>query len=219
MAPQKPIPFRVRSPRSAGFTLVEVALAIGIVAFAFVALLALLPAGQTAFRRAIDLSTCGQIAQRVINEAQQTDFKQLIDAKNAMKAEIDDPNFSFRAPERKKSEGVRRFFDDQGREIIPSHENAPTIVERANIIYEVNTRIMPRATLPAERKPKTSTVSSPEPLAQITVQIAHNPSGIKIPFSKAEATSTDPLRNLWVPSAAESGVQILTYSAFVGRNE
>src|SRR4051812_37258891 len=50
------------SRQRSGFTLVEVTMAIGIVAFAFLALLALLPAGNVAFRRAIDLAVCGQIA-------------------------------------------------------------------------------------------------------------------------------------------------------------
>src|SRR4051812_41937151 len=72
--PQDTFSLRRRSP---GFTLVEVTLALGVIAFAFVALLALLPAGNNAFRRAIDLATCGQIAQRVISDAQNANFDTL----------------------------------------------------------------------------------------------------------------------------------------------
>src|SRR5687767_4065395 len=62
-----------------GFSLVEVVLAIGVVSFAFVAILGLVPAGMSQFRQAIDTAVCAQIAQRVIGDAQQTDFDLLID--------------------------------------------------------------------------------------------------------------------------------------------
>lgn|GEM_PF-6307406 len=51
-------PFRRR-----GFTLIETAFAIGIVAFAFVALIGLLPAGLTNFREAMDPSVGAQIGR------------------------------------------------------------------------------------------------------------------------------------------------------------
>lgn len=57
-----------------GFSLVEVTLAIGIVAFAFVALLGLLPVGLTSFRSALDRSVRSQIVQSLTTQAQQTDF-------------------------------------------------------------------------------------------------------------------------------------------------
>ena len=41
---------------NSGFSLVEVSLAIGIIAFAFVALFSLMPTGLTTFRSAIDTS-------------------------------------------------------------------------------------------------------------------------------------------------------------------
>jgi uncharacterized protein (TIGR02598 family) len=69
---------RVRASVAA-FSLVEVALSIGLLATAFIPLLALMPSGLSGFRRAIDLSVCTQIAQRVINDARQMDFDLLID--------------------------------------------------------------------------------------------------------------------------------------------
>jgi uncharacterized protein (TIGR02598 family) len=211
---------RLRSRSSdAAFTLVEVALAIGIVAFAFVALLALLPAGQNAFRQSIDVAVCGQIAQRIINEAQMSDFKSLIDA--AHLGNGTPPEFTFRAPLVTKPEF--RFFDDQGREI-PVKGGTPTAEEQRKIVYQVNTRIMPRAPLPANRMVKVTNDMGnskipPQPLAQITVQVALNPSGVKLPLSQSSPIGEDPMRNLWISSPQTAGIQIYTYSALVGRNE
>ncbi len=61
------------------FSLVEVTIAIGIVAFAFVALVGVLPVGLQTFRRAVDASVSAQITQRIINDIQQTDFDILLD--------------------------------------------------------------------------------------------------------------------------------------------
>lgn len=72
-------------------------MAIGIVSFAFLTTLGLIPTGLKTFRSAIDTSVGGQIFQRVINEAQQTDFDKLVGSTPAV-----------------------RFFDDQGNELAPS---------------------------------------------------------------------------------------------------
>lgn len=221
MAPSQPLSSRARSASSSGFTLVEVALAIGIVAFAFVTLLALVPAGSTAFRRAIDISTCGQIAQRVINDAQMADFEALVDAQELSGSE--GPGFTFRAPRVTKS--ALRYFDDQGREIIPQSGDVPSKEQRIHVVYEVNTRIMPKAPIPVDKRMPQQTFVDPkhrarQPLAQVTVQIAHNPNGIAIPFSSADASDeNEPMRNLWKPTPAQAGIEIITYSALVGRNE
>lgn len=212
-----PLPRRRTS--TSGFTLVEVALAIGIVAFAFVALLALLPAGQNAFRQSIDVAVCGQIAQRILNEAQMSDFQTLIDARHVGNEATE--NFTFRAPT--VSKPAFRYFDDQGREL-SLRSDTPTAEEQRKIVYQVNTRIMPRAMLPANRTVRVSNDMAnskipPEPLALITVQIAINPMGIKLPLSSAPGDGTDPTRNLWINTAATAGIPIYTYSSLVGRNE
>ncbi len=72
----------------------EVILSIGIIAFAFVAILGLLPAGLGVFRQAVDNTLGSQIVQRLVNEAQQTDFPTLI-----------------------ASPATLRYFDDQGNEV------------------------------------------------------------------------------------------------------
>jgi uncharacterized protein (TIGR02598 family) len=219
MGLSSPSPLLHRRSSAAGFTLVEVALAIGIVAFAFVALLALLPAGQHAFRQSIDVAVCGQIAQRIINEAQMSDFQSLIDATKISKESTE--NFTFRAPMVTKP-GFR-YFDDQGREL-SMKTDTPSAEEQRKVVYQVNTRIMPRATLPANRTVRISNDNGnskipPQPLAQITVQVAINPGGVKIPLSSAAADGVEPMRNLWVSSKDTAGIQIYTYSTLVGRNE
>ena len=88
------MPFRNLRSNPAAFTLVEVVLAIGIIAFAFVGLLALMPVGLTNFRHAIDISVGSQIIQRLVDEAQQTDYTTLVSTPVA-----------------------RRYFDDQGNEV------------------------------------------------------------------------------------------------------
>ncbi len=63
--------------RANAFSLVEVTLALGVVAFAFVSLFALLPIGLGVSREAIDNTVTAQIAQQLATQAQQTDFSKL----------------------------------------------------------------------------------------------------------------------------------------------
>jgi uncharacterized protein (TIGR02598 family) len=55
----------------AAFSLVETTLAIGVVAFALVAMLGLMPVGLTSFRQAMDASTSSRIIQRVSADLRQ----------------------------------------------------------------------------------------------------------------------------------------------------
>jgi len=74
--------------------MIELVLSLGVLSFAFVSLLALLPAGMSTVRKAIDASVTTQISQRIVNEAQQTDFATYIAKQPAV-----------------------RYFDDQGDEL------------------------------------------------------------------------------------------------------
>ena len=82
------------------FSLIEVVIAIGIVSFAFVTLLGLLPIGLTAFRQAMDTTVCSQIVQRVVNDAQQTDYTTLT-----------------------TSGTTQLYFDDQANEVTAANAN------------------------------------------------------------------------------------------------
>jgi uncharacterized protein (TIGR02598 family) len=66
-----------RRLRCAGFSLIEVVLAIGIMAFAFIPLLGLMPLGLNTSRQAIDTTIDAQIVQQMTSLAQQTNFSSL----------------------------------------------------------------------------------------------------------------------------------------------
>lgn len=103
------------------FSLVEVTIAIGIVAFAFIGLFGLIPTGLNTFRKAIDTSVGSQIAQRVINEAQQTEFSVLTSG----------------------SAASLRYFDDQGNEVATStnaiYEVNTFVVPVTPVLYATGT--------------------------------------------------------------------------------
>lgn len=63
--------------RIRGFTLVEVVIALGIISFALVALIGLLPVGLDTFRRAVDATTTSQIAQELLSSATHAKYSAL----------------------------------------------------------------------------------------------------------------------------------------------
>jgi prepilin-type N-terminal cleavage/methylation domain-containing protein len=215
--------------RQAGFTLVEVALAIAVIAFAFVALLSLLPAGLTTFRRALDISVCTQIAQRIVADAHGADFDLVVDRDN-LPASDQESEFSFRAPTI-ANPGVR-FFDEQGNEIVPkaAEEGVAkgwsdlTPDEQLRVIYHVNVRVIPRVHLPTDSGEGTKDGFGAQreagemgSLALLTVQIAHNPSGAQLKLNEADPEDENtPDRNLWKP---RDGVEMFTYTAYIARNQ
>jgi uncharacterized protein (TIGR02598 family) len=81
-----------------GFSLVEVVLAVGVAAFALVTLMALLPAGLNTFKGSMNTSIGTQIAERVFNDLQVTDFSDI--------------------------ETTNRFFDEQGTELPSTASNS-----------------------------------------------------------------------------------------------
>lgn len=201
-----------------GCTLVEVSLALGIVAFAFVSLLALLPAGNTAFRRAMNISVCSQIAQRVIGDAQTAEFNTL--TQSTSKGDDRPEGYTFRVP--------LRYFDEHGREILPAFGSALSETEKRHAIYHVNMRVMPRVPLPrnADRTTKQDInhlagESKPlNSLAQLTVQVVHNPNTLKLEFNEEDISDiNDPTRNLLSQDPkSKTSLDVFTYSAMVGRN-
>jgi uncharacterized protein (TIGR02598 family) len=96
--------------RQAGFSLVEISLAIGIIAFAFVGLIGLLPVGLTTFRDAIDTSNEARIVQSFTSKLLATEFSKV-------------PDLSF-----EKSKEIY-YYDEEGMPVdtatdeIPSRKN------------------------------------------------------------------------------------------------
>jgi len=149
-----------RGEKRAGFTLLEVTIAIGVLAVAVIPLVGLIPMGLNVFHQAIDTSVEAQIAQLVINEAQQTDFSTLIGTNTS----------------RFQQSATPRYFDVQGNEIAHA--------QSANAIYQVQTVITPQAQMPYNpafliNNPQDATNAN---LAIVTVQIAKNPANGSIPL-------------------------------------
>jgi len=94
-------------PRN-GFSLVEVTIAIGIMAVALVPVVSLLPIGLDSYRKAVEISVGTQIVQRVVSDLQHADFDTITSTNGS---------------------GLKqfpiRYFDDQGSEKMePTDEGA-----------------------------------------------------------------------------------------------
>lgn len=196
-------PSRIRAEAHA-FSLVETALALGIVAFAFVGLMGMLPAGLTTFRKAMDTTVSAQIVQKIVSDAEQTDFDNLF-----AKPESSDANYYVMK---------RRYFDDQGSEVL-TVGGAPSSAELLRILYQVRVRgSQPGpsslggggATNFTSLPQVTGTRFHPRDSTFLTIQIANNPANTTL---KVDAAS------LWdSQDAAKQGVGMTTQSAVVTRN-
>ncbi len=105
-----------------GFSLVEVVLAMGLVSFALVAILGLVPPGLSTFRKAIGTSVGSQIIQQVVADLQQVDFDTL-----------------------NQSQPLR-YFGDQGDELGSGAQ--PPSSPQNPVIYYVNIFVKTPVTLP-----------------------------------------------------------------------
>jgi len=204
------LPPLIRRPAKINaFTLVEVAIAVGILAVSLVALLGLLPVGMTNFRKAMDISVTAQISQRLLHDMEQAEFDEVIDQRNLAPdpPSYCKPHFSFRAP--KVGRPVLRYFDEQGAEVIPAAETLNDQEKRA-VVYHVNIRIIPRAELP-------TTGETGGQVAQITVQVARNPTSRSLEIvSGSDSDPNMPERNLFKTT---TGIPIYTYHALIGKNQ
>jgi uncharacterized protein (TIGR02598 family) len=174
-------------------------MAIAIVAFALVAMLSLLPLGMNRFRQAMDYTVGAQIAQRVITDAEQTDFDRLIAS-----AETAGERF-YVLP--------IRYFDEQGTEIFPEDESLSA--EEANlVIYQVRVRGSQPGpqdvgagssgftSLPAADEEKRF---RPRDATFLTVQVANIPGGGELAVDKDD---------LWRPGQAKMEY----YTTIITRN-
>jgi uncharacterized protein (TIGR02598 family) len=178
------------------FSLIEVVLAIGVVAFAFVALLGVLPVGLSTFRKAMDTSLGAEIGQRVINDLQESDFDSVM---TEAKIDLTLPQTA------QHGQLPHRFFDDQGNEVILPNSNSgttadPLASDRAtyHILYDVHTQIICTPQIPGLG----GRVQSPS-LANVIVQVANNPAGLSLTPDQLDNTSKIPY---------------FTYSGFISRN-
>lgn len=173
----------------------EIALTLGIVAFALIPVIGLLPVGLASFRKGMDLSVGAQITQRIVDEAQQSDFETLTGNK---KTPFSEPV---------------RYFSAQGEELTSDGKlPGSQAQDQFSIIYRVNTRIAPATSMPgptsgpSDPANPASGVLNPN-IATVTVQVANNPGN--------RAMTPDSATGLWVSS---SSVPLTTSSTYVARN-
>jgi uncharacterized protein (TIGR02598 family) len=157
------------------FSLVESVLAVGVVAFAFVGLVGLLPCGLDMFRKSMDISLAAQISQRVFDDLQQSEFDTVV-----KDAGMD----ASRSTMAQAGYLPHRFFDDQGNEVRLQLDAGaePTPQQRfaAHILYDVHTQIEWKGLIPGADNQGETSVQSPS-LCSVTVQIINNPGGLTLP--------------------------------------
>ena len=180
-----------------GFSLVEATLSIGVVAFAFIAILGLLPAGLTVFRQAMDTSVSAQISQRVAADLQVSDYFELL-----REASLGD---SEEAP---YGTLPRRFFDDQGNEIPLSKDGTLYERDRLRALYEVHVRLAWRERVSDDLAKHSSTRVGSRNLATAVIQIVNNPAGQEL--------KENPDTRLLDTTNLKLSIQ--TYPALVARN-
>jgi len=154
---QKFYPYQKRA-----FSLVEVTIAVGIVAFAFLAILALMPVGLTRMRQAKESNVSTLIIQQISDEIKQTDIKSL---------------------KLKSSQSFYRYFDIEGNKLLteigsttPLDETGATAVVRSDMLYTTKITINPvLATDTVTVQPSATNCT----LMRIVIQIAYNPKRMK----------------------------------------
>jgi uncharacterized protein (TIGR02598 family) len=154
--------------KTAAFSFIEIVLAIGIVSFAFLGLLGLLPVGMDVFRKSMSASVGAQLVQQVLTEAQQTDFDLLT------RGFVPEPGYETPPPSYFEYIPIR-YFDDEGNEL-------PT-EKAADSLYQVHAVVQNLPKFPDNTNKNTIEMND---LASVVVQIAVNPARRKL--AKDETT-------------------------------
>ena len=183
----------------------EAVLAIGVVAFSFLSIFALLPVGLEGFCLAEETSVSAEIVQRIVSDAEQTDF-------NILTANAAGGNH-YTLP--------IRYFDDQGSEVNVADALAPSSAELTKIIYWVRIG----GSLPGNADSTKHTSSyftslpstggerfNPRASTFLTIQIVSNPRGVNLMgMVNAEGLVDD-------AKASEANLRLQTYSIVISRN-
>ena len=190
---------------SAGFSLVEVAMSVGIMGFAFVAILGLVPVALTSFRDTKTAGISSQISQQIIAEAQVAPFSALTQTTgNSTVVSITSQGVTYAAlclpaPAQTPASYVR-YFDDQGSEVLSTDPTA---------IYQVNSRVLVG---PPFVQPGAAGGTANADVAGLTVQVAYNPDRLPLDMTAAN--------DLWAGTANGGNVfvPILSFQTNVARN-
>ncbi len=196
-----------RRLKSAGFSLVEVSLAIGIMGFAFVAIFGLVPVGLSNFRQAKNVSVASEISERIFSELQDTPFTKLTNNGTVAAGSswsLTFPNFTTPGATAASGTTAVRYFDDQGDETVSSDANAVFLV---NVAVHVAPAFVVSTTGAAP-------VTNPA-LVAVTIQVAYSP-GRVLPYQ-------DTTTYLWsskttAGKAAGISLQVFNYNTLIAKN-
>ena len=155
---------RGRRRRRQAFTLVEVVLALGIVAFAVIPAVVLLPVGLNVHRSAINLTVGSQIVQRVTADLEQANFASLCPVPGTASA----PSVTT----------LMRYFDDQGGELLTA--TGQPDVNSFNRIYDVKVIVTSPGSLPGLPGAPPSPAGAPSGppsynMLSVQILVANNP--------------------------------------------
>ena len=212
---------RTKRARAVAFSLVEVTLALGIMGFAFVSILGLIPVGLNSFRDTKNVSVASLIAQQIFAEVQSTTFTELV---NSNLQPGDDWRLPPPSSQTQSGSGGApqtttplRCFDEQGQEISATD---PTVATRT--VYRVNVRVVFAPSF-VQNAAGAATPAPNSALANVTIQIAYNPGNLVMDTQK---TPTADLY-LWTGKSGGSAapgnnggivVPMFTYETLVARN-
>jgi uncharacterized protein (TIGR02598 family) len=198
-----------------GFSLIEICIALGIVAFAFVALLGLLPVGLGNFSKAMDTQTSTEIYQRLAAELQETEFDNLIKIGKSQTAQ-NKMYFYMKY----------RYFDAEGQEVKVNDPAHPTDAEKNRIVYTANTR----GSFPGDADPKNHDSNYFTSLPQVPPGGRFNPRDLiffAIQVASSKGREIDSILDspaggsthfIDAAKAASAGVPFRTYAIHVARN-
>jgi type II secretory pathway pseudopilin PulG len=196
----------LQKSRSA-FSLIEVTLAIAIVAFGFIAVFGLIPVGLNTFRNAKTVSVSNQIAQRLITEYEQADWTTLITGTDGVVATWNKPSI------------INTSYNEQGQ--MPPGGTTGILAE---LMMNARVRITPGVPLPGWASTDGTSKNFDPNVAKVVVQVAFNPTLSQDNLSVYSSSPTDPLYKLWTGAftsgtANTNAVPVRTYTSYVARDK
>jgi uncharacterized protein (TIGR02598 family) len=148
-------PSRTACSATHGFSLVEVALALGVVALAFVGLLALLMPAQQQLKTAMDTTTAAQIARTVVSDMEAAGLGEMLHLTALDSADA-----------QRMATLPGRFFTSAGREVAEDDSDR---------VYQVNMRV-----LRDDQIPGAGSREGVRGCAVLTVEVVAAPAGARV---------------------------------------
>ncbi len=162
--PPFPLPPRSQSAarsRHAGFSLVEVTLALGIVATVLVALMAFLPLGMNSIKEAKSNLIMSRIANEIVTEVQSASWGSERTGYTALYTAYD---------------GKERTYDNEGTRLEGNDGQSDQVVYRARIAIPNKATFLPG---------QTGVSGEGRFLRRVTIKVAYAPTGKKVDFDTA----------------------------------